>query len=129
MLLRDCDTCFYNTKMLKSDSEECERIKEIKYLGTVFTEDNDITTEIEQRIVMANKTSCGLRKHLYSPNLKRQTKCMPHKTSTYGSECWSLSKDGNMLRIFERGILRLVYGPVNDNGIWRTGYNSELYTL
>ena len=48
---------------------------------------------------------------------------------TYGIECWPLSKkDGNMLQIFERRILRMIYGPVNDNGIWRTRYNSELYS-
>jgi len=23
----------------------------------------------------------------------------------------------------------MIYGPINDNGIWRTGHNNELYTL
>jgi len=32
---------------------------------------------------------------------------------TYGIECWLLSKkDGIMLQIFERRILRMIYGPV-----------------
>jgi len=50
--------------------------------------------------------------------LKRQTKCMLYKTLTrliltYGIECWPLSKkDGIMLQIFERRILRMIYGPV-----------------
>ena len=26
-------------------------------------------------------------------------------------------------------ILRMIYGPSNDNGVWRTGYRSELYTV
>jgi hypothetical protein len=34
-----------------------------------------------------------------------------------------------LIRIFERRILRLVYGSVNDSGVWKTRYNSELYTL
>jgi len=34
-----------------------------------------------------------------------------------------------MLRIFERRILRMVYVSINDDGIWRTGYHYELYTL
>jgi len=34
-----------------------------------------------------------------------------------------------MLRIFERRILRMIYFPIKDNGIWRTRYNSELYRL
>jgi hypothetical protein len=45
------------------------------------------------------------------------------------SVCWSLSKkEGNMLQILER-TLRMIYGPINNNGIWRTRYNNELYTL
>ena len=110
------------------------RVKEFKYLGTILTEDYDITTEIKQHIIMANKTSCRLKKQLNSPNLKCQTKRMSYKTLvrpilTYGSECWPLSKkDGNMLRIFETRILRMIYGLINDNGIWRTRYN-KLYTL
>jgi hypothetical protein len=36
--------------------------------------------EIKQQIIMANKTSCGLKKQLYSPNLNCQTKCMLCKT-------------------------------------------------
>jgi hypothetical protein len=31
---------------------------------------------LKQRIIMANKISCGLKKQLNSPNLKRQTKRM-----------------------------------------------------
>ena len=34
-----------------------------------------------------------------------------------------------MLRIFERRISRLIYDPVNDNGVWRTRYSREIYTL
>jgi len=30
-------------------------------------------------------------------------------------------KKGNMLRMFDRRILRMIYGTVNDIGIWRTG--------
>jgi hypothetical protein len=37
-------------------------------------------------------------------------------------------KDGNMLRILGR-IFRIMYGPVNDDGIWRTSYKNELHTL
>ena len=34
-----------------------------------------------------------------------------------------------MPRIFERRILRMIYSPINDNGIWRTSCNNKLYTL
>ena len=34
-----------------------------------------------------------------------------------------------ILGVFERKILRAVFGPTNDNGEWRIKYNNELYTL
>jgi hypothetical protein len=34
-----------------------------------------------------------------------------------------------MIRIFERKLLRMLYGAVNDNGVRRTGYSNEVYTL
>jgi hypothetical protein len=57
-------------------------------------------------------------------------KTVTRPTLAYGSECWTLSKRSEiMLRIFERRMLRMIYGPVNDNGIGRTGYSNELYTF
>jgi hypothetical protein len=50
-----------DTKMLKIENQEYEMIKEFNYLGTILTEDNDVTTEINQRVIMANKTSYGLK--------------------------------------------------------------------
>ena len=35
------------------------------------------------------------------------------------------NKDRNVLRIFERGILRMVYVSIKGDGIWRTRYNNE----
>jgi len=55
---------------------------------------------------MANKCSYEAKKQLKSPNLKRQSKYMLHKTLirstlTYGSESWSLSKKNeHMFGIF-----------------------------
>jgi hypothetical protein len=37
---------------------------------------------------------------------------------TYGSETWTLTKsDENFLRIFERKILRRIFGPVQEGDI------------
>jgi hypothetical protein len=47
----------------------------------------------------------------------------------YGSETWVLLKsDETILGVFERKILRAIFGPTNDNEEWRIKYN-ELYTL
>jgi hypothetical protein len=38
----------------------------------------------------------------------------------YGSETWVLSKsDKARLGVFERKVLRAIFGPTNDNGEWR----------
>jgi hypothetical protein len=104
-----------NIKLLKTDNQEYEWVKGFKYLETVLTEYNDITAEMKQRRIMANKTSYGLKEQMNGPNFKRYTKSMLCKTFLWpvlscGSERWPLSKkDGNMFRIFERRILIIYY--------------------
>jgi len=34
-----------------------------------------------------------------------------------------------ILGVFDRKILRAIFGPTNENGEWRLKYNNELYTL
>jgi len=50
---------------------------------------------------------------------------------TYGCEAWTLTdRDEQHLRIFERRILRKIFGPVqNEDGSWRIGMNYELNKL
>ena len=63
---------------------------------------------------MSSRTSSELKKQINSPYVKSQTKCVVYKILTrpiltHGSEWWPLSKkDGIMLRIFERRILRMI---------------------
>ena len=47
---------------------------------------------------------------------------------TYGCEAWTLTtRDEKHLRIFERKILRKIFGPVQDkDGSWRIKMNHEL---
>jgi hypothetical protein len=48
----------------------------------------------------------------------------------YGAETWVLSKaDGLRLGVFERKILRRIYGPICEGATWRSRYNAELYRL
>jgi hypothetical protein len=47
---------------------------------------------------------------------------------TYGAETWTLTNtEENALRRSERKVLRKIYGPVMDNGVWQIRYNNELY--
>jgi len=49
---------------------------------------------------------------------------------TYSSETWTLTtKDENNLHIFERQILRKIFGPVNIDSIWRIRNNLEIDKL
>jgi hypothetical protein len=46
---------------------------------------------------------------------------------THGSETWTLTKsDENLLGIFERKILRKIYGPIQEGDTWRIRNNEEL---
>ena len=49
---------------------------------------------------------------------------------TYSSETWTLTaKDENKLRIFERQILKKIFGPINIDNIWRTRNHMEIDKL
>jgi hypothetical protein len=69
---------------------------------------------------------------LRSRLLKKDTKCKIYKTLIrpvvlYGCESWTLTiKEEEKLNMFERKVLRKIYGPSCVNGIWRIKYNDEL---
>jgi hypothetical protein len=47
-------------------------------------------------------------------------------TVMYGREAWSMTeKDKTRLNMWEREILRKVYGPVTEQGVWRIRRNEE----
>jgi hypothetical protein len=49
---------------------------------------------------------------------------------TYSSDIWTLTaKDENNLRIFERQILRKIFGPFNTDNVWRIRNNMEIGNL
>jgi len=52
-------------------------------------------------------------------------------TVTYGCETWAMTvTEQNHLLVFERRILRKIYGPTLDNdGTWRIKTNEELEIL
>ena len=71
---------------------------------------------------------------LKAKNINRKCKVIIYKTSKtvlmYGAETWVLSTaDELRLGVFERKILRRIYGPICEGAIWRSRYNEELYHL
>jgi hypothetical protein len=48
----------------------------------------------------------------------------------YGCETWAINRyNEEKIEIFERKVLRKIYGPTCDTGRWRIRYNNELYQL
>jgi hypothetical protein len=44
----------------------------------------------------------------------------------YGSKTWVLTKrEKNKLLVFERKVLRTIYGPKIENGVYKRRYNHE----
>lgn len=113
-----------------------EVVEQFKYLGADVNCKNDVTDEIKKRITQANRCYYSVSKIIRSTVVSRKLKCTLYKTLIrpvvmYGSETWCLTKSNeNILLIFERKILRRIFGPIADiHGNWRIRYNAELYQL
>jgi hypothetical protein len=105
------------------------------YLGTLITADNNTSAEINNRITLANRSYFGLVNIIQAKNINRKYKVIIYKTLIkpvlmFGAETWVLSKaDELQLGVFERKILRRIYGPICAGATWRSRYNEELYRL
>jgi hypothetical protein len=94
-------------------------------LGTLITSDNSISTEINNRITLANRIYFGLVNILKAKDINRKYKVIIYKTLIrpvlmYGAEAWVLSKAYEArLGVFERKILRRSYGPLCEGATWR----------
>ncbi|XP_073848775.1 uncharacterized protein [Musca autumnalis] len=112
-----------------------EVVKDFVYLGTAINTTNNISCEIRRRIVLANRCYYGLSKQFKNKATSRQTKITLYKTLIlpvlmYGSEAWVLAQaDKAVLGVFERKILRKIYGPICVDGEYRRRMNHELYQL
>lgn len=112
-----------------------EVVQQFTYLGSRVSTDNNITEDIRARVLAANRAYFSLIKPLKSRNVSRRTKLELYKSLiipvlTYSSETWTLSSSNEfLLAAFERKILRRIFGPVCEEGRWRSRYNAELYNL
>ena len=64
----------------------------------------------------------------YQENSKLQIyRTLVRPVVTYGSESWTLTMEEEIaLAVFDRKILRKIYGPVKENELWRIRRNDEL---
>ena len=100
-------------------------MSEFKYLGNIIENNNRNDRCIKERIHTGNKAYYANLHMLKSKIIYRRSKLPIYKTLirpvvTYGAETWTLTAaEENALRRFEREILRKIYGPVVDKGVWQ----------
>ena len=84
-------------------------------------------------MTLGNRNCYSLQKLIRSKTLSRNLKCELYRSLirpvvAYGSEAWCTTQsDEQRLLVFERRILRSIFGGVNVSGNWRRRYNHELY--
>jgi hypothetical protein len=120
---------------LEIDTTSFESVRSFKYLESVVNQNNTIEEEIKERITAGNKTFYANRKVFQSKLLSRKSKLKLYRTLirpivTYASETWDLKENSiQKLLIFERKILREIFGPTKElNGMWRIKTKEELVT-
>ena len=125
-----------NSDHLRCGKYEFEHVKEFNYLGSRLNQTNSTSSEIQARILSGNLCYYAYGKSMKSRTLNRSSKLKVYKSLirprvTYGCEAWTLTnRDEQCLRIFERRILRKVFGPVqNEDEFWRIRMNYELNNL
>jgi hypothetical protein len=95
-----------------------EAVQGFQYLGNIIGNTNDNSKCIKDRIMMGNKAYYANRQLFNSSLISRSSKLQIYRTLvrpvvTYGSESWTLTmEEERVLAVFERKILRKIYGPV-----------------
>lgn len=137
MIISRQDREYQQGQCMSVEGHTFNRVTRFKYLGHLLTQENGLKMEISARIQKGNKCFFGFGKILgsrtLSTNLKIQI-CMTLIRSIvlYASETWALRKaEETRLKVFERRILRKIYGPCIDThtGEWRKRHNKEFEEL
>lgn len=120
---------------LEVNGKHFETVDNFIYLGSQVNSDNSIGEEIRRRVTLGNRSYVSLQKLFRSKTLNRNLKCELYRTlvrpvTVYGSEAWCMTqRDEQTLMVFERRILRSIFGGVNVDGCWRRRFNHELNEL
>jgi hypothetical protein len=96
---------------------------------------NSIEEEIKERIALSTKAYYANLKFFKSRLVTKQSKLKLYRTVirpivTYAQETWVLKENIiQKLLVFERKILRRIFGLTKENQIWRVKTNEELDRL
>lgn len=114
----------HENEPLKIQNFKFQNTNQFSYLGVIINNTNTEDNEIQQRLNSANKSFHACSKLLQSKLLSHSTKIRIYKTiirSTllYNAENWIMSQKIEKKCItFENKILRKIYGPALEEGIW-----------
>lgn len=113
-----------------------EGVNAFRYLGSNLNSLNVMEEEIKARLTSGNRCFYACKRLLASKLLTLKSKLTIYKTLirpvvTYACETWTLTqKDELKLELFERKVLRQIFGPVReDDGTYRVRMNHELDAL
>jgi len=124
-----------NAGDLRIGNKTFEAVQIFQYLGNITGNSNSNNICIKERIMMGNKAYCANRQLVNSSLISRSSKLQIYHTLvrpvfTYGSESWTVTmEEERTLAVFERKILRKIYGPVKENELWRIRRNGELEVI
>jgi len=124
-----------NAGDLRIGNKTFETVQSFQYLGNIIGNTNSNNKCIKERIMMGNKAYYANRQLVNSSPISRNSKLQIYRTLvrpvvTYGSKSWTLTmEEERSLAVFERKILRKIYGGVKENELWRIQRNNELEAI
>jgi hypothetical protein len=122
-------------QLLHAGEHSIKIVDSFHYLGSCITNDNNEAAEIQRRLKLANSAYYSITSIMKERDVHKGTKIRLYKTLirtvlSYGCKTWRLSEQSvKTIGIFERKILRRIFGVVKEEGQWRMRYNKELYEL
>lgn len=123
-------------KKVNIGSFQFEAVENFKYLGVMINNKNQRKQEIDQRIQAGHRAYYKYKTIMKDKSISRDTKRRVYKAAIrpvviYGMEAMTLTNaEQEKLRIFERGIIRRIYGGKKiAEGIFRRLMNSEIRTI
>jgi len=126
----------HRTDSLKVNDHTFERVRNFKYLGADINEDANSHEEVKRRLIAAIRCYYGLIPLFKSKILSRKSKVILYKVlvkpvALYAGSTWATTKaDEKKLEVFERKILRKIFGPERNNeGDYEIRSNKNLEEL
>jgi hypothetical protein len=119
-MVMSCDQNAGRSQNIKTENTSFEMVEELKYLGTILTDQNSIEEEIKSRLKSGNACYNLVQNILLSSLLSKYTKIEIYRTITlpvvlYGCETWSLTfREGFRVKVCENRVLTRIFGPEGD---------------